>query len=1000
MKVHKHNVAMRWITRRRTNEVAGLYESFPGTFSAYQEALSGGFQGTMEEFIQLQSIPQSDRPFTGAVGGRVQYKPGGLVEPGVVNYGKKSYYQRMQEKNPGYFYKIKTKTFKIGDKTYKIGEAIKPNQITSLKEGLKKITQWKKNPTPGNWTELFRTPSKSGQTHQSEFSLNLRKYLSDKKIPPKTKKLFDLINIKSTIGTKTANSIKTFQADNAFWKASQTIKNIKIGKKVKEGSMAHINAIRDAFVWYPDSGVNDLAKFIYGDDFTNASSKQKFKIVNEISNDVPKFLEALNGARMVKNFNMPNDDIALDIIDNIQNNKRGFKFQEGTLRNYKFNIRDADIMLPEGTTLKDRNRLMKLKKGMGLAIDETGGLSATYQRAPGYTSGSQLIDNLLNKKKRTLIDKDFSNVLRAMVDGNPNAMYQWKGEEVTRDELVKNYNEHAEKFKKKYKIDAPTIQIGVNPKKAVSNYDLYSKAEQTNMQNIFKTKNFSIGFGKETVPLKHLLQTVKNVKGPKKIQAVTKMIAVLGSGKLADEYLKKQGINLTQNEKKQVQEASMFPTELIQENPVTSAFGALSTLMASKKLPGDPLKYLRKVPRKALSSLLTPTGAAAIWGATGGFDPKSGIDRAGLAVEVGLAPELVKWSSKLTKPIKNQAVRAGVTQALNLGLTPAMAMRVARVASPIGWATLGAEGLYQIRKAAQEVAKNPEMLEQARQSNLKMARAAEASGVQDVYGTEAMFNTGGRVPFGKGKVVKGIDEGRRAFMKWLAGITGAGVAAGTGLLKWGKVAGKGKTAIKAGDTIVQGTQGMPDWFIPLINRVVKEGDDVTKKLGTKEREIVHTKKIAEGEEVTVYQDLDTGNVRVDYDSPHNMGEGAVGPVSLEYRAPQVIDEGKYAGQKTKSEFEAYEPEPVGHTVGPDDYAIEWDGTNVVGRAEDLVSDTSKLKQFATKKKPTMGEIVESSKKKKEAEYYSTNEGSSDYVVNKQGEGEWDDYLPDIADMDY
>ena len=48
----------------------------------------------------------------------------------------------------------------------------------------------------------------------------------------------------------------------------------------------------------------------------------------------------------------------------------------------------------------------------------------------------------------------------------------------------------------------------------------------------------------------------------------------------------------------------------------------------------------------------------------------------------------------------------------------------------------------------------------------------------------------------------------------------------------------------------------------------------------------------------------------------------------------------------------------------------------------------------------MGEIVESSKKKKEAEYYSTNEGSSDYVVNKQGEGEWDDYLPDIDDMDY
>ncbi len=80
MNINKHNVAMRWITRRRTNEVAGLYESFPGTFSAYQEALSGGFQGTMEEFIQIQSIPQSERPFTGKVGG--------LVEPGVTHYAR------------------------------------------------------------------------------------------------------------------------------------------------------------------------------------------------------------------------------------------------------------------------------------------------------------------------------------------------------------------------------------------------------------------------------------------------------------------------------------------------------------------------------------------------------------------------------------------------------------------------------------------------------------------------------------------------------------------------------------------------------------------------------------------------------------------------------------------------------------------------------------------------------------------------------------------------
>ena len=39
----------------------------------------------MEEWLQQQSIPQTERPLAG--GGRVSLKPGGLVEPGVTHYG-------------------------------------------------------------------------------------------------------------------------------------------------------------------------------------------------------------------------------------------------------------------------------------------------------------------------------------------------------------------------------------------------------------------------------------------------------------------------------------------------------------------------------------------------------------------------------------------------------------------------------------------------------------------------------------------------------------------------------------------------------------------------------------------------------------------------------------------------------------------------------------------------------------------------------------------------
>ena len=244
---------------------------------------------------------------------------------------------------------------------------------------------------------------------------------------------------------------------------------------------------------------------------------------------------------------------------------------------------------------------------------------------------------------------------------------------------------------------------------------------------------------------------------------------------------------------------------------------------------------------------------------------------------------------------------------------------------------------------------------------------------------EGGFYKGGRVPFGKGKLV---DEGRRAFMKWLAGITGATVAAGTGLIKWGAKKGAGKTVIKAGDTIVQGTQGMPDWYIPLINRIVNEGTDVTKKLGTVEREIVHTKKIGKGEEATVYQNLDTGNVRVEYQSAHSEV-----PIQMEYKAPQVIEEGKHAGQKTDSEFSAVEAEPRWQQTAPDDADLTFEGENIVGRVEDLTTDTSKLKEFGKNKKLTIKEKIEAKKKqdyRKSLEHDS--ETQADYIETKYGPG--------------
>ena len=253
-----------------------------------------------------------------------------------------------------------------------------------------------------------------------------------------------------------------------------------------------------------------------------------------------------------------------------------------------------------------------------------------------------------------------------------------------------------------------------------------------------------------------------------------------------------------------------------------------------------------------------------------------------------------------------------------------------------------------------------------------------------------MMAEGGRVPFVKGGM------GRREFMKWLAGITGAGIAAGTGLIKWGVGQGAGKTVIRAGDHIIQGTKGMPDWFIPLINRIVKEGDDVSKKLGTIERETVHTKSISKTEDVTVYQDMNTGNVRVEYGSPEFDKTGKVirasndpDVVYLEYKAPDVIESGKYKGQKTKSEFSAAESEPE---VVNWDGDIEKSGINEVNKVEDLVTPTHKLKEFAKKKLTHKDKVIAKKKQKYQKKLESDTMEQIDYIENKQGGRSIDDIL--------
>ena len=233
--------------------------------------------------------------------------------------------------------------------------------------------------------------------------------------------------------------------------------------------------------------------------------------------------------------------------------------------------------------------------------------------------------------------------------------------------------------------------------------------------------------------------------------------------------------------------------------------------------------------------------------------------------------------------------------------------------------------------------------------------------------------------FNKGGIARlGFKDGmtRRTFLKILGGAMAIPIIGK--FLKPLKTA-KGVTKVPMIKT--DDVPGKPEWFDQLVNKVIVEGDDVTKKFATGERQSIHQKTLDDGSVVRVTEDVDDGAVRVEYQSEQNVfGDD----VMLQYKKP-LPDEGD---PRPSARFDVAESGPVGRggrSPDGDDYEIEVDevgGTSI----RDLDSDVSKLKEYATGQKPTMKEILESKKRRDKAKAITEDpEAQADAVIARQGE---------------
>ena len=296
---------------------------------------------------------------------------------------------------------------------------------------------------------------------------------------------------------------------------------------------------------------------------------------------------------------------------------------------------------------------------------------------------------------------------------------------------------------------------------------------------------------------------------------------------------------------------------------------------------------------------------------------------------------------------------------------------------------------YNVDKLVSDFRKYGKATDDDIQTMMKSGKMSQIPYVMDNYGMSytEVLNTlkegkpliegmaqGGRIGFKDGPA----DPSKRTFLKIMGGLASIPIVG-----KFFKVAKVGKTVSKVPVIKTADVAGKPEWFDSLVNKVILEGDDVTKNFATAERQTVHSKTLDDGSVVRVTEDIDQGAVRVEYDSDANVFEDTV---QMEYKKP-LPDEGD---PNPAAEFSTAESGPVGRQTGPDDFEIEVDevgGSSI----SDLDSDVSKLKEYATGQKPTIKEMMQNKRRKDKARAITddTDGAVSDAVTRRQG-----DYVPE------
>ena len=639
-------------------------------------------------------------PVEKADGGRIGFYPGGSVE----QFGQQIKDSYLKGKS---ITKINEELFPGVDKTTTIDSF-----IDSVKKGLAPIKITKK--------ELATRPiTKQGRGQAGEAQKRLKTFVEtfekEKGRLPSSRELrkfgnFDFYTIKNAVD---AGDIKILDPSTAA----------RIGQQVSQG-------VNEQLLKLSKSKTIDNI-FKTGKTSIKDIDKVK-KVIGPVSNSQAATrllqLASIYGEKGIE------EDRGLNIKPKFKKNALKI-LKSSPYNNYLRNLNEALIGKSVGepsikgakSRITENPEFKKTNVAKLFDIDEPQGVASSVNRgSTPYGIFGQIIDANKNKIKISwdgTKSKLEENVQKAISQFGVNS----KEAKLAKDK----YNSAATKVENNLnqgrlrgakKITIPKMSFDA-PKNTIANYKNFNTTYKKAFDNVFATQKYSFVIPKDlkTIPqlrkevidpnsstYKQMINTLKkgfnefdekklfdkiNNATPDSFKKILRKIPRIAS--LNDDFTGPGGFPLTAGLDSSI---GVRPVEeeknFIQRNPFTTAAGTAAAAATTKTG--------RNILKRLAAGAFTPTGIALQTAGLGGLDLTTPAGRLSLGAEAAFAPELVKASIGATKGMKNRALQKGIQQVLNLGLPTRLALRAARLASPIGIATLAGEGLYQGGKFAKQ----------------------------------------------------------------------------------------------------------------------------------------------------------------------------------------------------------------------------------------------------------------------------------------------------------